>query len=75
MCPRGLSFPAQGQSVYVFNDGGAGPRTIEYLTTADTNEYPVAFTDFQNAFSDVYTNFAPVTNWPAGTFTKPTTCA
>jgi hypothetical protein len=39
-----------GQQVYVWNDsqGGRGPRGIEYLTTADANEYPVAFTDFNN---------------------------
>lgn len=31
----------KGQQVYVWNDsnGGRGPRGIEYLTTADTNEY------------------------------------
>ena len=42
--------PSVPASSTVWNDsnGGRGPRGIEYLTTADTNEYPVAFTDFNN---------------------------
>ena len=62
--------------MYVWNDsqGGRGPRGIEYLTTADANEYPVAFTDFNNGFADVYTKFTPVTTWPAGSFSKPAGC-
>ena len=66
----------QGQQVYVWNDsqGGRGPRGIEYLTTADANEYPVAFTDFNQGFAEVYSQFTPVTNWPAGSFSKPAGC-
>jgi hypothetical protein len=63
----------QGQQVYVWNDsqGGRGPRGLEYLTTADASENPVAFTDFNGGFTEVYTNFQAQTNWPAGTFTPP----
>ena len=65
-----------GQQVYVWNDsqGGRGPRGIEYLTTADANEYPVAFTDFNAQFQEVYSAFTPVTNWPSGSFSKPAGC-
>ena len=66
----------QGQQVYVWNDsnGGRGPRGLEYLTTADAAENPVAFTDFNGGFTEVYSNFQAQPNWPAGTFAPPANC-
>jgi len=63
----------QGQAVYIWNDH----RDLEYLTTQDKNQYPVAFTDARNGFTEVYSNFAAQTagSWPAGTFAKPASCA
>jgi hypothetical protein len=63
-----------GVSVYVWDDSHAGgPRTMEYLTSADSNEFPVAFTDIGNAWSDAYSNFVNGEP-PAGTFNKPAGC-
>ena len=53
------------------------PPTLSPQTTQDKNQYPVAFTDARNGFTEVYSNFAAQTagSWPAGTFAKPASCA
>jgi hypothetical protein len=38
-------------------------REQEYFTTANTNQYPVAFVDRRDEVATVFKNFKPVTNW------------
>jgi len=65
------TFP-DGTKAYSFVDPQFGD--LEYLTTADSNEYPIAFYDRRNQIAQEFRNYAPVTNWPANTFAKPAGC-
>jgi len=58
------------QAVYVWDDH----RDVQYLTTQDANQYPVAFTDRRAGFTETYSNFKAIATWPAGTFDKPAGC-
>ena len=49
-------------------------RDQDYLTTADANQYPVAFYDRRDETALEFRNFKAQTTWPAGTFAKPAGC-
>jgi hypothetical protein len=61
-----------GKKAYRFLDPQF--QDLEYFTTADANEYPIAFYDHRQETAQEFRNFAPVTSWPNGFWNKPAGC-
>jgi len=61
-----------GTQAYRWNDPQFGD--LEYITTADTNENPIAFYDRRNQIAQEFRNYQPVTQWPAGFWNQPQNC-